>query len=250
MPRKKTVKSANSRTSTKSTSQQTIKSKGRTKAGSVKVKARVIDPDKPTEAMSGRMLKRYIKKHGGQLNRELGKYRERPSEWQHVDKRYRETIKRVQEAGTGKNIGKPKVIYGYGRMKKPELLLLARRIQEAERFSLEESPEEQDKKFQDSYKKFVDNHVPEAKKDKVTPSVYREMVDTFGASVDFMKDFGYEDYIQLVTDKIVEGYTARDVIKTAREIMEDIESGHFVNKDGTNPSTVDALDELTRRLGG
>ena len=250
MPKKKTAGSVKSRTSTKSTSRQTTKSKGRIKAGSVKVKARVIDPDKPTEAMSGRMLKRYIKKHGGQLNRELRKYRENLPEWEHVDKRYKETIKKVQEAGTGKNIGKPKVIYGYGRMKKPELLLLARRIQEAERFSLEESPDEQDKKFQDSYKKFVDNHVSEADKEKVTPAVYKEMVDTFGASADFMKDFGYEDYIQLVTDKIVKGYTARDVIRTAREIMEDIESGHLVKEDGTDMSTVDALDELTRRLGG
>ena len=181
----------------------------------------------------------------------LEKYQKNPTEWANVDERYKRVIERVQEAGTGRNIGKPKVGLGYREKKKEELLLLARRIQEAERFSLDESDEEQEEKFMRSYDAFVKgNHVPEADRDKLTPEVYRELIDTFGASGSLLQDFGYEDYIQLVTDKIVEGQSARDVIKTAREIMDDIKEHKRMNPDGTSMTTEDALDELRKRLGG
>lgn len=253
MPKKKTAGNVKNRTSTKSTSRQTIKSKGSTKGEGTKrkiAKARVIDPEKPSEKMSRRMLDSYVRRHGKELNKTLEKYRKNPSEWASVDERYKEVIERVQQAGTGRNIGKPKVGLGYREKKKEELLLLARRLQEAERFSIAESEEEQEEKFNRSYESFLKNHVPSYDQDKVTPEVYREMIDVFGASGNLLQDFGYEDYIQLVTDKVIEGYSARDVIRTAREVMDDIESDRIMNPDGTSMTTEDALDELTRRLGG
>lgn len=240
MPKKKNEKNVKNRRTTKSIS--------KTKRNVAK--AKVIDPDKPSEKMSRRMLDSYVRRHGKELNKTLEKYQKNPAEWANVDERYKRVIERVQEAGTGRNIGKPKVGLGYREKKKEELLLLARRIQEAERFSLDESDEEQEEKFMQSYESFVKgNHVPEADRDKLTPEVYRELIDTFGASGTLLQDFGYEDYIQLVTDKIVEGHSARDVIRTARQIMDDIQDHKLMNPDGTSMTTEDALDELRKRLG-
>jgi hypothetical protein len=238
MPKKKNEKSVKNRKSTKSISKPKV------------VKAKVLDPDKPSEKMSRRMLDSYVRRHGKELNKTLEKYRKNPSEWANVDDRYKRVIERVQEAGTGRGIGKPKVGLGYREKKKEELLLLARRIQEAERFSIDESEEGQEEKFNRHYESFVRDHVDAEDRDKVTPEVYREMVDVFGASGNLLQDFGYEDYIQLVTDKIVEGYMARDVIRTAREIMDDITDKKLMNPDGTGMTTEDALDELRKRLGG
>ena len=120
--------------------------------------------------------------------------------------------------------------------------MLARRIQEMERFSLEESDEEQNRKFEQSYETFMKNHVPSEMEDDIDRDTYRELVDVFGAGGSFMKDFGYEDYIQLVTDKIVEGYSARDVIKAAREVSDEIK--------GEGLDTEEALDLLRDKLGG
>ena len=240
MPKKKNEKNVKNRRITKSTYKPNRKV----------AKAKVLDPDKPTEKMSRRMLDSYVRRHGKELNKTLEKYQKNPAEWANVDERYKRVIERVQEAGTGRNIGKPKVGLGYREKKKEELLLLARRIQEAERFSLDESDEEQEKKFMRSYESFVGDHVSRDDRDKVTPEVYREMIDVFGASGSLLQDFGYEDYIQLVADKIVEGNSARDVIRTAREIMDDIKEHKLMNPDGTSMTTEDALDVLKKRLGG
>lgn len=251
MPRKKSETAAKNRKSTKSDLRKTTKLQKSSK--SVKtVKARVVDPDKPSADMSRRMLDSYVRRHGKALNQKLDIYRKNMSEWANVDERYKTIIKKVQEAGTGKNIGKPKIGYGYREKKKEELLLLARRIQEAERFTLEESDEEQQKRFENSYKQFVKHHVPADIRNDVTIEQYREMVDVFGSSGSLITDFGYEDYIQLVSDKIVKGYTAKDVIRTARQIMDEIQDPDhpLLNEDGTAMSTEDALDELRKRLGG
>lgn len=203
---------------------------------------KIVDPDKPSEKMSRRMLERYVQKHAREVNKQLEKYRNNPKEWENVDERFKRTFERAQEAGTGKgkNKGKPILYTDYRNKKKEELLLLARRIQEMERFSLEESDEEQNRKFEQSYETFLKNHVPSDMQDDIDKDTYRELIDVFGAGGSFMKDFGYEDYIQLVTDKIVEGYTARDVIKAAREVSDEI--------NGMGLDTEEALDKLREKL--